>query len=136
MYCKNLANLKEVFRAQFEKAKSLLLSGKSVDIDVKEHFYKRTNAQNAYYWVFNTELASFLNDSGCTYGDHHIPYSPGLIHLINKAIFHIETTTKMSVGEFIEYMDRLFIFWGEETNGTFQMSELPATYLRRKGYEF
>lgn len=51
-----------------------------------------------------------------------------------KKIFGVKTTTKMSVGDFCQYMNRLLLYWQEKTNGEFMMSELPANYLERKGY--
>lgn len=135
MYCKDLNKLNEVFRFEYERAKSLLSSCSSgIDVEVKEHKHKRTNAQNDYYWVFNTELADFLKKAGVRYGKHNLPYNKNLVHDINKAVFGIETTTKMSTKEFCEYMMELFVFWNDETNGMFEMSELPDTYLERRGY--
>lgn len=113
---------------------SLLLYGKSVDVEIKEHKHKRSNEQNNYYWLFNTMLANFLNDSGCLYGEYKIPYTSQLIHDINKHLFGVETTTKMSVKEFCEYMTKLEIFWREKTNNCFEMPEPPLKYLERKGY--
>lgn len=113
---------------------SLIFAGKSVDIDVKEHKHKRSNEQNAYYWLFNKELGDYLTDAGCRYGEYKLPYNKGIIHMINKEVFGIETTTKMSVGEFCDYMSRLLVFWGEKTNNSFVMSETPSEYLVKRGY--
>lgn len=135
MYCKDLTQIKDVFRLQYERAKSLLLSCKNgIDVEVVEHKHKRTNEQNAYYWLFNNHVAEFLNGAGLGYGKHNIPYNKDLIHYINKRIFGVDTTTKMSIQEFCEYMTKLIIFWTEETNGHFEMPELPEEYLAKKGY--
>ena len=135
MYCRDLSHLKEVFRFEFERAKSLLASCKSgIDVEVKEHKHKRSNAQNDYYWLFNTEVANFLKGAGLGYGKHKLPYNKDLVHDINKAVFGLETTTKLSRKEFCDYMTELFVFWNEETNGQFEMSELPDSYLEKRGY--
>lgn len=135
MFCKDLSELKNVFRLQFEFARSLLLTCSSgVDVEVHEHKHNRSNEQNNYYWLFNTEVSDFLNSHGLTYGEHALPYNKDLIHFINKKIFGVESTRKMSVTEFCEYMTKLIIFWMEETNGNFEMSEMPESYLERKGY--
>lgn len=135
MYCRDFSKLKEVFRLEYERAKSLLASCKSgIDVEVKEHKHKRSNAQNDYYWQFNTELAEFLKGAGVKYGKHNLPYNKNLVHDINKTVFGIETTTKMSRKEFCDYMTELFVFWNDETGGHFEMSELPDSYLETRGY--
>lgn len=112
----------------------MLNSGKKILVEVSEKKNKRSNEQNNYYWLFNGQLADFLNNAGLRYGEHNIPYTSDLLHSINKQLFGVRTTTKMSVGEFCEYMNKLLLFWQEKTCGEFQMSELPANYLERKGY--
>ena len=112
----------------------MLNNGKKIIVEVSEKKQKRSNEQNNYYWLFNGQLADFLNDSGLSYGEYNIPYTADIIHDIDKTIFGVKTTTKMDVGEFCEYMNKLLIFWQEKTKGEFQMSELPANYLERKGY--
>ena len=113
----------------------MLQYGKKVNVEVTEHKAKRTNEQNNYYWLFNSQLSDFLNDAGLTYGEYSIPYTSEIVHDINKKLFGVKTTTKMSVGEFCEYMNKLLFFWQDKTAGEFQMSELPANYLERKGYQ-
>lgn len=46
----------------------------------------------------------------------------------------LKSTAKLSIGDFCEYMNKLLLFWQERTQGEFQMSELSANYLERKGY--
>lgn len=135
MYISSTAQLKPTFRALYNQAEIMLNAGKKITLEVAEKKNKRTNEQNAYYWLFNGELSSFLNDSGLSYGEHQIPYTGELIHEINKKLFGVKTTTKMSIGEFCEYMNKLLLFWQQKTQGEFQMSELPANYLERKGYD-
>ena len=135
MYISTLTQLKPTFRALYNQAEIMLQNSKhGIDIEVKKHEHKRSNAANNYYWLFCGQLAAFLTDSGLTYGEHQIPYTSELIHEINKKLFSVKTTTKLSVGEFCEYMNKLLLFWQEKTAGEFQMSELPANYLERKGY--
>ena len=134
MFIASTSQLKPSFRALFNQAEIMLANGKQLDVEVKEHKHKRTNEQNAYYFLFNGQLADFLNDSGLTYGEFKLPYTSEIIHEINKKLFGVKTTTKLSIGEFCEYMNKLLLFWSERTKGEFQMSELPANYLERKGY--
>lgn len=134
MYISQLSQLKPSFRALYNQAELMLNSGKKIVIEITEKKNKRSSEQNRFYWLFNTQLADFLNDAGMTYGEHHIPYTAELVHSIDKQLFGVETTTKMKVDEFCQYMNKLLFFWQEKTRGEFQMSELPANYLERKGY--
>ena len=130
MYCTEISSLDNILNLAKIKAKAMIISGKKVEIEVSEYKPKRSNAQNSYYWIFNNEVAKFLNDSGLSYGEHK-----DIIHKINKVIFSRDTTTKMSIGEFCEYMTKIIIWWTEKTNGMFSMPELPDEFLRKKGYE-
>lgn len=134
MYISQISQLKQSFRALFTQAELMLNAGKRITVEISEKKQKRSNEQNSYYWLFNGQLADFLNQSGLCYGEHQIPYTDQLIHEINKKLFGIKTTTKMSTGEFCQYMNKLLLFWQEKTQGEFMMSELPANYLERKGY--
>lgn len=135
MYISQISQLKPSFRALYNQAELLLNSGKKIVVEVVEKKNRRSNEQNAYYWLFNGQLADFLNDSGLSYGEYQIPYTQDIIHDINKKLFGIKTTTKMNISEFCDYMNKLLFFWQDKTNGEFMMSELPANYLERKGYE-
>ena len=134
MYIATIEGLKSSFEALYKQAKIILQSGSAVDCNVTKHKHTRTLEQNAYYWLFNRELADFLDKAGLTYGEFKIPYTKDIIHDINKTLYSVKSTTSMSIGEFCEYMNKLLIFWQERTGGEFQMSELPANYLERKGY--
>ena len=135
MFCPSIDKLKDVFRAEYERAKILIQSSQhGIDVEVKKHTHKRSVEANNYYWLFNGQLASFLDEAGLTYGEFKLPYTADIIHEINKTLFGVKTTTKMTTGEFCEYMNKLLVFWNERTKGEFQMSELPETYLEMRGY--
>lgn len=134
MYIGNKAYQNKVFRMLYDNATVLLDAGKAVDVTVAEHKVKRTNAQNNYYWLFNGELAKFLDDAGLSYGEYKLPYTGELVHEINKSLFGVSTTTKMKKDEFCEYMTKLMSFWTERTAGQFIMSESPYGYLEKVGY--
>lgn len=134
MFCKDLNQIKQVFRLAYIQAELMLKNGKQVDIEVTEHKNKRSIEQNNYYFLFCSELAKFFNDAGLSYGEFQIPYTTDLIHDINKKIFGVKTTTRLSIKDFCEYMTKVLIFWTEKTHGEFQMKELAESYLQRKGY--
>ena len=117
----------------YDNATTLLDAGKTVDVTVAEHKEKRSNQANAYYWLFNTELAKFLDEAGLSYGEYKLPYTGELVHEINKSLFGVPTTTKMKKDEFCEYMTKLMSFWTERTAGQFIMSESPYGYLEKTG---
>lgn len=134
MFVNSLNQLDEVLLSIQNQASLLLKNGKKVMIDVKEHKHRRSTEQNNYYWLICGEIADFLNEAGLSYGEHQIPYRGELIHEINKTIFGIKTTTKLTISEFCQFMTKVIFFWQDKTNGEFAPSELPAHYLERKGY--
>ena len=135
MKISNQKELNPVFRALYDQARLLLDCGKEVILELSEFRPKRNNEQNAYYWLFNGWIADFLNESGLSYGEFEIPYTAEIIHDIQKKLFGIKTTTKMTVTEFCDYITKITVFWQERTRGEFQVPELPLIYLSKKGYD-
>ena len=133
-YIGDMTQAQRVFRALYNQAQILLENGKKLTLELTVHKQTRTKEQNAYYWLFNGELSDFLNNAGLSYGEYQIPYNKDIIHEINKKVFDVESTRKLKIGEFCEFMNKLLLWWQEKTNGEFMMSELPANYLERKGY--
>jgi hypothetical protein len=131
MFIRDKSELKPKFRALFEQAEHLIEAG-SIDVEVKKHVHKRSNAQNNYYWLICSEVAKFLDEAGLEYGE--LDYSSDIIHAINKKKTGTKTTTKLSIGEFCEYMTRIIQFWQEKTSYEWMPSELPAMYLANRGY--
>ena len=140
MFIRDKSELKIKFRALFEQAEILIENG-SIDVEVKKHTHKRSNAQNNYYWLLCTELAEFFQEHdiydeyvafGITIKKHHTKDS---VHdRLNKPLLGVETTKKMSVKEFCDYMTKIIVFWQNTTKGAWMPSELPSTYLASRGY--
>ncbi len=130
-----LAELKPVFRNLYDTAKIMLENGKEVVAEVQEFKKKRTNEQNAYYFLLNNEVAKFLNDCGLTYGEFNLPYNKDIIHEIQKKVFGVETTRKLNIQEFCDFETQVIHFWQERTYGEWRPSELPESYLIKKGYD-
>ena len=104
-----------------------------VDFEMKEHKQMRSTAQNRFYWENVGEVVKVLNDAGCTYGEDRLPYSSDIIHEINKIKLGVSTTTRLSVKEFCEFMDKMFAFWIERTAGVFVPLESAESYLEKTG---
>lgn len=104
-----------------------------VDVEIKEHKRRRSNDQNRFYWLNMGEIVNVLNEAGATYGEYDLPYTPEIVHEINKRIFGEKTTAKMSVAEFGDYMEKVFGFWIEKTAGFFIPKESPQSYIERTG---
>lgn len=126
--------VERVFEALKKQAYILADNGKKLTLELAIFKNKRTNAQNAYYWLFNNEVATFLNNAGLTYGKFKIPYTKDIIHEINKKFGGLESTKELTVCEFCNYMDKLIVEWQERTHGEFYMSELPQQYMENRGY--
>ena len=135
MKISTLAELKPVFRNLYDTVKIMLENGKEVVAEVQEFKKKRTNEQNAYYFLLNNEVAKFLNDCGLTYGEFNLPYNKDIIHEIQKKVFGVETTTKLNIQEFCDFETQVIHFWQERTHGEWRPSELPESYLIKKGYD-
>lgn len=105
-----------------------------VDIEIKEHKNTRSNAQNSFYWMSLKDVAGVLNEAGCTYGEYKLPYTKDLVHEINKKIFDVETTTRLSVGDFLQYMTQITTFWIDRTRGHYMPKETAYSYLERTGF--
>ena len=133
MFIKDSAELRAKFTALYEQAKHLIEGG-SIDVEVKKHVHKRSTEQNNYYHLICSEIAKFLDEAGLSYGEYKIPYTGDLLHELNKKLFDVKTTTKLSKEEFCDYMTRVIQFWQEKTNWEWMPSELPASYLAKRGY--
>lgn len=133
MFIKDKTELRDKFTALYRQAEHLIEGG-SIDVEVKKHEHKRSNAQNSYYFLICSEVAKFLDDAGLSYGEYNIPYTGDLLHEINKIHFGVKTTTKLNMSEFCEYMDKVILFWQEKTNYFWMPSELPTSYLISRGY--
>lgn len=131
MFIKDKSELKLKFRALFEQAEHLI-DGGAIDVEVKKHIHTRTKEQNNYYWLICGEIAKFLDEAGLTYGE--LDYTGEIIHLINKKKTGTKTTTKLSIGDFCDYMTRIILYWQEKTSFEWMPSELPAVYLAQRGY--
>lgn len=141
MYIGSINTLKPTFRHLYDQALFIINNGGAVDVELAKHKQKRTLEQNNYYWVFCEELAKFFQQHEIMHIYEvcgvkiKVPFKKETVHEnLNKPLFGVETTTKMSIGEFCEYMTKLLIYWQDKTNNEFQMSELPANYLEKKGY--
>lgn len=133
MYIKDTTELRDKFTMLYEQAKHLIVGG-AIDVEVKKHVHKRSNAQNSYYHLMCQEVAKFLDTAGLSYGEYNIPYTGELLHELNKKLFGVKTTTKLSKEDFCDYMTRMIQFWQEKTNWEWMPSELPESYLIKQGY--
>lgn len=118
-----------------KKANALLSAGKKLKVEISEFKETRSTAQNAWYHLFCSAVAKFLDDAGLTYGEYALPYTGELIHSIHKKVLGLKTTTNLSKDAFSEMCIRLEVFWSEKTSGEFIMPEPPVQYLAMKGFE-
>lgn len=133
MYIKDKSELRDKFTLMYRQAEHLIEGG-AIDVEVKKHEHNRSNAQNSYYHLICGEVAKFLDGAGCTYGEYKTKYTGNLVHEINKSNFDINSTTKLNMREFCDYMTQVIQYWQENTNFYWMPSELPAIYLKLKGY--
>lgn len=104
-----------------------------MDVEIAEHKQRRTTEQNRFYWVIVGDIADVLNDAGLTYGEWKVPYTPEILHEINKKLFGVKSTSKLSKTDFCDFVDKLQAFWIERTNGCYMPRETAYSYLERTG---
>lgn len=121
--------------ALMEQANTLLAAGKKLKLEISEFKQTRSTAQNAWYWLFCSAVAKFLDDAGVTNGKYHLPFIAEDIHRIHKQVLGLKTTTNLSKDAFSEMCNRLEVFWADQTNNEFIMPEPPVQYLAMKGFE-
>lgn len=133
MYIKDRTELRDKFTLLYRQAEHLLEAG-AVDVEVKKHKHIRSKEQNNYYWLICSEVANFLRLNCPPYGEDKLDYDNDLIHKINKKKHNVDTTTKLSIQEFCDYMTEVILYWQERTNWEWAPSELPVSYLAQRGY--
>lgn len=133
-----IANKQDITAALYkimEDGNKAVAAGKKLKLEISEFKETRSTAQNAWYWLFCSAVAKFLDDAGLTYGEYALPYTGELIHSIHKKVLGLKTTTNLSKDAFSEMCVRLEVFWSEKTSGEFIMPEPPVQYLAMKGFE-
>ena len=92
-----------------------------IDIEIKEHKIKRTEAQNRLLWRIYENIVDFYKETGFFLDNLKIWYlTPEFIHEYAKARFGIKTTTKLSTKEFMDYIDTIQREMIEQSNGFYQ----------------
>ena len=104
-----------------------------IDVEISDHKQRRTTEQNRFYWANVGDIADVLNGAGLTYGEWCLPYTSEILHEINKKVFGVQSTAKLSKEEFCDFIDRLQAFWIERTNGFYMPRETAYSYLERTG---
>lgn len=136
MFAKTKEQLHREMPAFIKTCEGMIENSKDgIDIDVEKHKKKRNTLQNSFMWVNLNNIADFLNDSGLSYEvmNVELPFNKDIIHEINAKVFGVKTTTKMTVTEFCEYMDKMFYFWQERTEFEWIPLESTRGYLERTG---
>lgn len=134
MFIRNKDTLKRELPNITRACEGLLDNSKNgIEIKIEKHVAKRNSLQNSFYWLNVGDIAEFLDDAGCFFIVDNVKlyYNKDIIHEINKKRFNVNTTTKMSVGEFCEYMEKMFIFWQEKTGYSWLPLESIMSYIER-----
>lgn len=121
--------------AKSEILGKLLNCKDGVLIEISEFKPKRTDLQNNFYWANVRDITDILRAYNIkkTIMGFKLLLTDEDVHEINKQVFNIKTTTKLSKKEFCDFMDSLFAFWIEKTKGKWQPKELTRGYLERTG---
>lgn len=98
-----IANKQDITAALYkimEDGNKAVAAGKKLKLEISEFKETRSTAQNAWYWLFCSAVAKFLDDAGLTYGEYALPYTGELIHGIHKKVLGLKTTTNLSKDAF------------------------------------
>ena len=108
-----------------------------VVVEIKKKTLRRTTDQNSFYWVCVNNLQQFLYESGVTYNamGQELEYTADTLHEINKSVFSVDSTAKLDIKAFCEFMDKMFAFWIEKTQGNWMPPESTRSWLDKKGYK-
>jgi len=128
----NLKQIKDVI----QDIKEILDKGLSVVIDIKPFSNTRSSHQNRYYWKVCNHLARWLNyhNIPCILDKMEMGWDQDFIHKINKYKLGIESTKRLSIKEFIDYMEQVNILWNTKTDGNYTIPEPASNYLKKAGY--
>lgn len=114
--------MKPTFRGKVENGKLILdrkdlfdhtlreFNNQQVLITVSKQFNKRSLQQNSYYW--GVVLPTISLDTGHTVNELHEIFKrmflpPNIVNFKDKEFKITGSTTKLSVGEFVEYIQRI-----------------------------
>lgn len=115
---------KDILNRIYEKALLAINAGKELSFEISEYKDRRSMEQNSFYWTVCADIAKFFNEAGIKFKKieynkqmFDVEWNSDAIHMINKIVFGLNTTTKLNKQEFADYMDKLFNLWLEKTKG-------------------
>ena len=116
-----LDDLENSLRLVEKQARTILESGKPVDVCcsvVKKH---RTNQQNRYLFKLYEHLLEFYEQTGFMIDGLRFKfYTKDFLHEYLKARFDVGTTTKMTTQQFTEFVDAIQNEWMTQSGGEYE----------------
>lgn len=104
-----------------KQARTILESGKPVDVCCSVVKKKRTNQQNRYLFKLYEHLLDFYKQTGFMIDGLRFKfYTKDFLHEYLKARFDVGTTTKMTTQQFTEFVDAIQNEWMEQTSGEYE----------------
>ena len=120
-----------------QSIKAMLPTAKhGVVVDIKKKVFGKTTAQKNFYFHCLGKLHKFLRESGVT-GEFlgiKLSMSVDSLHELNKKEFGIGSINDLSIKEFCDFMDEMFAFWIDKTNGCWTPPESTRSWLEKAGY--
>lgn len=102
-----------------------------IDVSIKPHKKLRTLEQNDYWWLIMDHIHDFSEETGWRPKQLSCLQwlAPKFLHEFFKAIYGIETTTKLSTKEFYELTNRLQNDMITTTRGEYEPIIPPDKFL-------
>lgn len=104
-----------------KQARTILESGKPVDVCCSVVKKKRTNQQNRYLFKLYEHLLDFYKQTGFMIDGLRFKfYTKDFLHEYLKARFDVGTTTKMTTQQFTEFVDAIQNEWMTQSGGEYE----------------
>jgi len=135
MFFQNFIETDKILELVRQKIEAMRPTAKyGFDIEVKEHIRRRTDRQNAFYFEVLAHICDFSRKTGYMPDKIKLPYvDNSMLHAFFKCRFNIRTTTKLTTGEFTEYIDQIQNLVCEQSNGDYDPLIIENNYLEKTG---
>tara|TARA_R110000851_G_scaffold294732_1_gene449461 strand:+ start:1818 stop:2309 length:492 start_codon:yes stop_codon:yes gene_type:complete len=112
-------------------------------VEIKKHRPNRSQAQHNFYMVIVTSISKFYMEAGALYiiKGFKLEYDKNFVHELCKKMLPVnpdnglqyKSTKKLSIKQFIYYIDKINQFWQEDSVYSWTPPECRS-YFEKNGY--
>ena len=105
-----------------------------IDVNIKQHFRKRTNDQNRLLWEIYSHIVSFYYDTGFIIDNLKLNFiTTEFLHEYFKVRFNVKTTTNLNTKDFSSFIDKIQNEMITQTNGEYEPIIADDNYIEKTG---